>query len=322
VLTRFVVCGKYLAVPLRDAILPPYTSKVVKSAVLRCASLKLFRKVYQELGPGIKPFSMTPLFRGSRPLFKEQGSSVAPLYVRSGEELWFRVCAVCSAENLDEAPPGDEVVELGPYGIFRFVLSELEVVDIRSLTLGLSGDRVFVRIRFLTPTLLSTKLMAPPLPHFLKRVANIQERYVLFPSPSHLCSYLVKLWNTVAPEEPVSRKVSPEWAAYFVGRLCGVAMVVVDYRSRPITVLYDEKEGVSRRPRGFVGWALYEINTRKLVKILDRALALANYLGVGKSRSIGFGVVTAEKVEPSRSREAYHSPEPGSSTASLYTNYL
>ena len=294
---RMIICGKFVMTPLRDAILPPYTSKLVKTLLMRAGVLEPFRRFYQGLGEGPKPFSMTPLFRGSKPLFKEWGRDGGPLTAAEGEPLWFRVCMVSSVDILGELLPGDEVVDAPPYGVFSLSLAELEVVDPRSLSIGLSGSRGYVRIRFLTPTLLSTKLMAPPLDHFLRRVRRLGAKYVLYPSPPHICSFLVRLWNVVAPEQPISRKVTPEWAAYFMGRLCEVAMVVVDYRSRPITVLYDEKEGSYRRPRGFIGWAVYEINTRRLVKALDRALALANYLGIGKSRAVGFGTVAVEKLD-------------------------
>jgi len=284
----YVARFRFCAVPLVSMSVPGMSSKVVKTVIYLVPELGIVRRLY-ESRDRVKPFAITPLFLDGKPLV---GSN--PIRVEKGSCLEFSISmAIRSPDDVADVQSIDRVVEVGPGKKLRVYLKELEIVSPDSLSIGLSLDRV-VRIRFLSPALLSTKLMAPPLPHFLKRVSSIRERYVLYPSSAHICCYLTKLWNKLFPHRPISRKVSPEWAAYFMGRLCEVAMIAIDYGTRPITVFWD----VKRKPRGFVGWALYEIGDigKKLVSKLDKLLALANYMGIGKSRSIGFGAVCVETV--------------------------
>jgi len=279
-----------VAVPLTRLRIPGFSPKLVKTIIYMVPELGLFRKLY-EARLRFKPFSITPLFEdGGRALIGSRSVVVEP-----GTRLRFCISiAFSDPATIEELGFDQRVVEPRAGEKLLVSLDSVEVVSVDMLSIGLERSRI-VRLRFLSPVLLSTKLMAPPLPHFLKRVAKIRERYVLYPSSAHICSYLTKLWNTVFPEKPVSRKVSDEWAAYYMGRLCEVAMVPIDYRTQPVTVVYDS----SRKPRGFVGWALYEIGDvgRKTLSRIDKILALANYLGLGKSRSIGFGTVRAETVE-------------------------
>ncbi len=286
----YVVSMVVDAVALSRCVVPGFSAKMVKTFIYMVPQLEVFRRLY-EARVRFKPFSVTPLFaEGGRVLIGSR-----PHVVDAGSRLWFRLSIAVEDPSILEKI-GFSEIEVRPNPSSRFLLGvrELEVVSIDSLSIGLDSFDKVVRIRFLSPALLSTKLMAPPLPHFLKRVERIRERYVLYPSSAHICSYLTKLWNTLFPTKPISRKVSTEWSAYFMGRLCEVAMIPMDYSTKPITVVYDR----NRKPRGFIGWALYEIGDigRKLLKKIDAILALGNYLGIGKSRSIGFGTVSIEAI--------------------------
>ena len=283
-------------VPLERCRVPSFSPKLVKTFIYLVPQLEIFRKLY-EVRKGLKPFSITPLFQGSKPLIGSQSHSVEP-----GSRLWFRISiAIEDPSKIEEIAFENIVVKPSPRSKFLLSLRELEIVSVDNLSMGLDGFDKVVKIRFLSPTLLSTKLMAPPLPHFLKRVERIRERYTLFPSPAHICCYLTKLWNTLFPSKPISRKATPEWSAYFMGRLCEVAMVPVDYDVKPMTINYDR----NRRPRGFVGWTIFEIGDvgKKLLRKIDALLALGKYLGLGKSRSIGFGAIDIEILPHARRRE-------------------
>jgi len=279
-----------VAIPLTRCVVPGFSPKLVKTIIYMVPELGLFRKLY-ESRMRFKPFSITPVFsEDGKPLLGDRSHVVEP-----GSRLSFSISIAFSDPSTIEGLGFDQrVVEPRAGQRMLVSLDSVEIVSIESLSIGLERGKL-VRLRFVSPVLLSSKLMAPPLPHFLKRVSKIRERYVLYPSSAHICSYLTKLWNKLFPDNPISRKVSDEWAAYYMGRLCEVAMVPMDYRTKPVTVNYDR----SRKPRGFVGWALYEIGDvgRKLIAKLDKILALANYLGLGKSRSIGFGTVRVETVE-------------------------
>lgn len=291
---RYVVSVVIDAVAVSRCVVPGFSPKLVKTFIYLVPQLEVFRKLY-EVRAGLKPFAITPVFLGSKPLIGSKPHIVDP-----GSRLWFRLAIAVEDPSIVE-DLSFENVEVSPNPRSRFVLSvrEIEIVSVENLSVGLNGFDKVVKIRFLSPTLLSTKLMAPPLPHFLKKVERIRERYTLFPSPAHVCCYLTKLWNALFPSKPISRKVTPEWSAYFMGRLCEVAVIPMDYGIRPITVVYDR----NRKPRGFVGWVLYEIGDvgKKLLRKIDALLGLGKYLGIGKSRSIGFGTVNIE-ILPKKER--------------------
>jgi CRISPR-associated endoribonuclease Cas6 len=93
-------------------------------------------------------------------------------------------------------------------------------------------------------------------------------------------------WNSQVGEELVIRDSGLPYNSFFLLR-------EVDYRISPVTVYYDEK----RRPRGFIGRVLYHLaptRRQKRRRNLLRLLDYANYVGVGKSRTMGFGMVSVK----------------------------
>jgi len=277
---------------LDDGVVPGCSAKLVKTLCYLVPQLEIVRKLYDSRDR-IKPFSVTPLMKiegGSQRVLMSSRSWRA----RRGDEFVFRISvAVRDLDELSQLQGVDEVVSPRPGTKVRIVSDRFEILSPDALRMDLEPYSI-VRIRFLTPTLLSSKLMAPPLPQFLSKVRNVRSRYVLYPSSAHICCYLTKLWNKLFPQMPVSRKLTEEWSAYFMGRLCEVTMVTMDLGVKPVTLSYD----VRRKVRGFVGWALYELclESRKVLEKVGRLLALANVMGVGKTRSMGFGMVEVEKV--------------------------
>ncbi len=283
----YVISMNFVVYCLTNASVPAFSPKLVKTFIYLIRELDYVRKLY-ESKERFKPFAITPLFKDGRALICSQ-----PHRVVAGDVLRFRISiAVPSVEVLESMSSIDTVVEPRPGRRFRVQIDEVEMVSVDSLSIDL--DNRVVKMRFLSPVLLSTKLMAPPLPQFLKKVREVREKYVLYPSSAHICCYLAKLWNILFPHKPISRKYSDEWAAYFMGRLCEVVLVPMDLQIKPMTIVYDR----NRKPRGFVGWALFDIaiKDRKVLERLSRLFALARYLGIGKSRSIGFGTVDIEPI--------------------------
>jgi len=152
----------------------------------------------------------------------------------------------------------------------RMELEKVEVSKVDQLTLP---DSRLYRIEFLTPTLLQV-----PRPKF-RRLRN---RYVLFPYSPLLMASLTSHWNKFM--HPAIVRTTGSRALYYFRE--------VDYQLEPITVNYDNGS-----VRGFVGWALFSLIARKGTKLRDMVrtlLGYANFVGVGKSRSIGFGEVEAK----------------------------
>ncbi len=275
------------AVPLDDWICPEFSGKVVKGFIHSVPELNYVKNIYS-LPSKLKPLSISPLIDNGKPLVGNSKARIA-----RGTELSFEIrIALPSMEDVSLVTQQFDCIVRFGNARFRVWLREVEIVNLDSVKIGLSRD-CLVKLRFLSPVLLSTKLMAPPLPTFLRKVSRIRS-YVLYPSVGHIFSYLTKLWNNLFPDAPVSRKYTSEWSAYFVGRLAEVAIKVMDYSVKPLTVVYDAK----RKPRGFVGWMLLEIPYlgRRIFDVFDKLLGLANLMGIGKSRAIGFGYAKIEIV--------------------------
>ena len=71
-----------------------------------------------------------------------------------------------------------------------------------------------------------------------------------------------------------------------------------DYRIQPTTAVYSGGEK-PRLARGVTGRITMRILEKRMAETLPRLLALAQALGLGRSRSIGFGEVTLRVHEPS-----------------------
>jgi CRISPR-associated endoribonuclease Cas6 len=276
---------------LDSADLALFTGRLVKSLIMTLKGFEPLRRFYE--GFGLKPFRATPLLHCST-------GALARGRVEAGEALCFEVSyASQDISGVQSLASVDEDVKVFSSRA-RVEAKNIEIVTADTLTIGFRNpqDQV-IKIVFETPTLLSVKLMTPPVPEIQKRLAKAKTLYMLFPSPAHICSYLVKLWNTAFPTTPLVPLYSPEWAPYLFGRLCEATMAPIDYSIKPTTIAYDER----RRIRGFTGWTIIDTTPigRKHIERIDKLMALANYLGLGKSRGIGFGKVRATAIERKRS---------------------
>jgi len=65
----------------------------------------------------------------------------------------------------------------------------------------------------------------------------------------------------------------------------------VDAQLKLETIIYGGEDGKIRRIRGVVGYITLKTLTPRITQTVDKLLALTTKLGLGKSRSIGFGEV-------------------------------
>jgi len=277
-------------VPERRVCIDIYSSRLSKAFIFLSKGFRKVKELYS-LKSSVKPLLLTPLRPVNGGRFILGGESTC---FEAGSNLYFSVSLASGDPGVLEDLAVDEVVQ--PEGWptrFRIYTERVEFAKVDDLSIGFTDpEKQAVKIVFRTPTLLPSKLMAPPLDSFRKRLGE-KNLYILYPSIGHICCYLAKLYHS-STGVTLMGGPTPEWAAYFSGRLCEAAAATLDLRIVPRTVRYDEKRSV----RGFTGWALYVFNLRRsrAVKIVDRLLALAARLGVGKSRSIGFGVVDVNVV--------------------------
>ena len=271
-----------------DVVISLYSGRFVKALIYLCREFE-WAKSFYEARASVKPFSVSPLYvvSGSRRRYILDGGAE----LSSGSRAWFDLSFVLSdSSKLDSIASGGECLVSIWGRRVRVSLKTLEFTPLKSLSIGFADpNKQLIKMVFHTPILLSSKLMAPPLESFRKRLEKAENLYILYPSTSHICNYLSKLWRS-ATGETLFGGPSDEWSDYFLGRLCEVVLTPIDLDVKPRTVKYDEKRSI----RGFIGYAILKltISKRKIVEKIDKLMALANIFGIGKSRSIGFGVTT------------------------------
>jgi len=282
----------YLSVrAVRDAILPPLSSRVVKYTIDSGQLLKPFRTLSSSRDQ-YKPLFISCLYgKDGRRLYREWGYE-GVLSIREGSRLLSRVSAYISKEDLGEVMGGGGGVFNTPYGPFEVSVERLEVVgDLSSISIDLSGGAV---IRFLTPAILSPKIMIPPVKKLVERYSRLRVGTATFPTPGVVFSYALRLWNRVAPEElRLSRPNDKDDVYSYRVAVMGTALTeVVGHRIRPVTVVIGrDSAGRVRKARGFTGYVELNIHHSATRRAMERSLALANYLGLGRGRGIGLGEV-------------------------------
>jgi CRISPR-associated endoribonuclease Cas6 len=227
-----------------------------------------------------KNILLSPVFDGSKPLIKTNGADNGLQALLRGRSYVFNV-TVLNSESAVELVDALSSLNNMSLEIFNssVKISSLEVRVTHMDDMGLPPDTEYISFHTLTPVL----LQLPPL-------AKTPVRNILIPIPSFIIGSLVDHWNYHAGEELAIRDVGLPYSSFFLLR-------EVDYRISPVTVYYDEK----RRPRGFMGRVLYHLprtrrqkRRRHILKLLD----YANYVGVGKSRTMGFGMVYVKPFKP------------------------
>ncbi len=277
---------------LGDAVLPPFTSRVQKLLVHTAPCMAGVLQLYKSRS-SFRPVRLTVL-RGpsGRRLYQtlQAGRPAGPpLRVRGGETLSGSISIYTRGDPFRLAG------ELGgctgrlpsPLDRLGFEVEGLSVERARSLSAGVSSGRVELRIH--TPLLVDTRVMAPP-PLRRTRLLRFRQAYRLLPTPAYVVAAAARLWQALAGAE-IHQVVR---AGYVAGRLADAMVAEVDYRLRPTTALYSGgPQGEARAARGPTGWVVYEVLNPRLAPLLDRLLGLASRMGLGKSRSVGFGEVEA-----------------------------
>jgi len=279
----FIVSIHLSVTPRRDVVLPPMTSKVVKSFL----TVKNLNLDWEDINR--RPYQITPLILNGNYMYARKGEPGTPLTLRGGVTAHCRVSFATKEVRPEFFTEMDGILET-PYGEFQFGTYKFEVVELDKLRL--THHRVLMRFR--TTTLLTNLYMLPPM---LK--GKFREVNRLVPQPSLLISSLVSIWNSVAePKEMILLK-ERETTPYYLGRIADLIMMETGYNVRPETALIGKSDqGKMREARGFTGWVKYEIlGSPRTRERIGRLLALANHLGVGRSRGLGFGVVEVKELQ-------------------------
>ncbi|AOL17555.1 CRISPR-associated endoribonuclease Cas6 [Sulfolobus sp. A20] len=254
---------KFEVEPEHDVLIPPFTSKLGRQILVNMS--KSYSEIVHDPRP-YKPVRVSVIKDiNERPIFFTGKEKV----VLNGRAKYYFTFSFIGNSFFEEILQNPQQVLTFWQTKFRVQLVDVKITE----NVEIEDARLY-KISFLTPTLLQP--IRPP----IKRKKN---RFILFPCVPYLISSILRHWNSNS-DEKISNVLSSKTLYYFRE---------VDYRLRPITAYYGNKP-----VRGFVGWTIYQLSARKNSKLRDnirKLLGYANYLGVGKSRAIGFGEV---KVTP------------------------
>lgn len=143
-------------IPERDVLLPPLSSKVLKSAITGGHIMSSLAPLVESRDKN-KPVFLSNLFLRGRPLISFPGQG-GPMRVRAGErlkgEIGFRFRDV-SPQDMGS----DQRLET-PYGTFQVRLLRVEVRDPDRDVAEFAGKNV--KVTMLTPVVLSSRIYLPP----------------------------------------------------------------------------------------------------------------------------------------------------------------
>ncbi|BES81697.1 CRISPR system precrRNA processing endoribonuclease RAMP protein Cas6 [Pyrodictium abyssi] len=296
-------------VPLRDLVLPPVSSKLVKSLLVGPRAPEWLRGLV-EARRGYKPLFVSMLYRGRRPLYSTT-ESPAPLAARAGEQLGARVAFVAGdASAVWEAAAALSGRAETPYGPVEVVVEEASVAEPGQLRLPSPGGSPtgVLRLEARTPVVLTSKTLVASEPPPGARVPRLHR---LLPAPGLVAAYALRLWNrALGPGHAVYWRDAWNHDAALVARAAEVYMAELDYRVHPETVIIGRgATGRLRLARGWRGWITYRVAGPRLARLLDRLLALTNTLGLGRSRGIGLGDTHAQWIRPKQTEQVNPQPK-------------
>ena len=293
----YVVTVSLRITPLSDVILPPMSSRFLKFLVFESPCFSDVREIVGSRA-SFKPVTLSVLRRGGRRLYSTTESQ-GLLVARAGEVLGGRIVVYSKDFPRLQALSGcDGVVSFHGSNV-AYTVDEVTVEEVGTITSGISRGSIF-KLVIHTPLLLPTKLMTPPPLTGSRLITSIKGGYKLLPTPSYILSAACREWIGVVKGERVTEHIAP----YVVGRLADIAIHEVDINIKPVTAVYGrDDKGNLRLVRGVVGYIAYKLESRRLEKTVDKLLAFATRIGLGKSRSIGFGEVEVKPFNTTKQEE-------------------
>ncbi|BCS93411.1 MAG: CRISPR-associated endoribonuclease Cas6 2 [Metallosphaera javensis (ex Sakai et al. 2022)] len=208
-----------------------------------------------------------------------------PITVRGGTVLEASVAFPLNPEAMNV----QESRVRTPYGEFLLRPRSLSVLD--ALT---PPDGNVVRVRFLSPVLLSSLLQLPP--SLWSRFRGRGSSFTV-PSPGLILGSAYKVYQGARGRREEDERV------FRLVTLANSLSRVTDFRMRPVTVaLGEDRDGRLRKVRGVTGWI--EFHLPQELRGTLKYLMVGSYLGIGRSRGIGLGEIQVEVGDERTSREA------------------
>ncbi|BFH74684.1 CRISPR system precrRNA processing endoribonuclease RAMP protein Cas6 [Sulfurisphaera javensis] len=282
-----LVKATFKIIPTHDTISPVPSSKIMKYLILSNFIFPSLASLVNSRDKN-KPLFISFLELSSRKIFNSNDDK--SLILKSKTPLLTSVSFKFYEKFHEEIKEGEYKT---PYGDFWVFLDKVEMIDISKITEIVERNiNKNIRVTMLTPTLLSSKVLLPP---SLREKYKINVGYSVLPSVGLLASYAYRTYYSLLGK---SNSIENESKAFKLGVLTNALSRVVGYNLKPITVLVgkDNKDRL-RKTRGSIGWIEFDILDEKLKKAVAKYLYVSSYLGIGKSRGVGFGEIKVEFVE-------------------------
>ncbi len=281
-LRGFVAVVRLSLTPIRDVGLPPFTSATMKSILMKAECLSSLARLYMIYNRA-KPVTIRALkSEDGKPLFADKGRMVR---VRRGERLVGELGFYLLPEDNPMFPVIECNGERVKVGHAEFLVETLgaEVLNVEKLG-SFPPQRIILDL--LTPLLLPVKLFASAR---AREALKGVKAYRLLPSPGYILGEAARQAALLAfrAEPKVAVRVARR-TSYLLEPL----VAEVDFRLKPITVSY----GRDRRVRGVVGRIVFEPLVKHFAPQVWGLVRFAGFIGLGKSRSVGFGEVRVSRA--------------------------
>jgi len=263
--------------PLQNVILPTPSSKVIKYLVASGKFLPSLKDLVTSRDK-YKPLFISNLgIDGKRIVSRKEVQSNTLLK------------ASISFSNLDPSSLISEADKVGnfktPYGEFYLSVDNIEIINVEELKPEIEKNLdKNIRVVFKSPAILSSKLLLPP--SLKEKFKNIDVGFSTLPSVGLIAAHAFNLYcNVIGKKEIESR-------AFKIGVLANALSRIIGYNLKPITFdIGEDSKGNLRKGRGVVGWIEFDIPYERLKRRVLKYLIVSSYLGIGRSRGIGFGEI-------------------------------
>ncbi|WP_228009358.1 CRISPR system precrRNA processing endoribonuclease RAMP protein Cas6 [Fervidicoccus fontis] len=280
--TRSLIRISY-RVKSRDFImLPPLSSNLLKAAVASSEDLRDIWEMYAESKRPRKVLYKALRLPGSGGRLIALEGKKGLLHMDPDKFYEAEIVLISDSNALMSYLPKPYVSVKTPYGEVELEVTTIDII--REVPASTAGS---VRVRFLTPTILSKKIATPP--WLSKRASALKDSYSLLPTPGLLAGSVLK--NLLEHLGEIGKK--DQRVPYMALRFFDLFVEEVDHELKPVTVLLGKDDkGNMRRGRGTIGWINYRAMNEGVARAFVRLLKIAEIVGVGKSRGIGLGEIS------------------------------
>ncbi|PNV81156.1 MAG: hypothetical protein C0179_04160 [Fervidicoccus sp.] len=280
--TRSLIRISY-RVKSRDFImLPPLSSNLLKAAVASSEDLRDIWEMYAESKRPRKVLYKALRLPGSGGRLVALEGKKGLLHMDPDKFYEAEIVLISDSNALMSYLPKPYVSVKTPYGEVELEVTTIDII--REIPASTAGS---VRVRFLTPTILSKKIATPP--WLSKRASALKDSYSLLPTPGLLAGSVLK--NLLEHLGEIGKK--DQRVPYMALRFFDLFVEEVDHELKPVTVLLGKDDkGNMRRGRGIIGWINYRAMNEGVARAFVRLLKIAEIVGVGKSRGIGLGEIS------------------------------